>query len=222
MKTRRILPAALHPSMSAEPQLATTENVPEKEQKRKRHAPIPIPTPLPQLTLQHSNLPVTEVDVNEQPTMEERSGLTWIVKDRPHRQLAKQQLVRLQTESQRSGVGRLSRVVTLRRHWITFEITGARPKCTLRVPVPWVALDNLEGMTHASNYATLPSLPRPHPDFRHLPPFRNDKVNPYEFEIPEIELKQLNRRLRRITNDWNAEAEREGEGIGGASKSGTV
>ncbi|KAH9918112.1 uncharacterized protein B0H18DRAFT_958033 [Fomitopsis serialis] len=189
-------------------------DAPPPNQKRKRQQPTPPITPLPQLIIPLSHLPIIDVEVTEQPTMEERNGLTWIVKDRPLKQLAKQQLIRLCTDSQRSGVGRLSQIVTLRRHWITFAISGARSYCTLRVPVPWVALDNIEGRSHASTYATLPNLPRPHPSFRHLPSFRNDGENPYEFDIEEEELEELDRRLRRIANDEELDAGKEGEKIG--------
>ncbi|KAH9929356.1 uncharacterized protein B0H18DRAFT_1117401 [Fomitopsis serialis] len=133
--------------------------------------------------------------------MEERVGLTWIIDTRPKRQLGTSALIRLHTNTQGSGTGRLAQIVTLRKHWATFSIIGSQTTCNLRVPIPWAQLDALQSHAHTTHYTSLPALPRPHHSFLHLPPFLSDSENPYEFEVwddGEEESAQLS--LTRITN----------------------
>ncbi|TFY67455.1 hypothetical protein EVJ58_g1601 [Rhodofomes roseus] len=133
------------------------------------------------------------------PTMGEGKGLTWIVQSRPEIQLGKRQHVVLKTNAQRSGVGRLTSVADLRRHWVIFTVSGAPHSCNLRVPIPWAALDDLEGFTHSKFYFTLPALPRPHAEFS-SPIFTSDEENPYEFELGERAESRSERLIARITN----------------------
>ena len=139
--------------------------------------------------------------VQPQPVLEERNGLTWVVDERPSIQLGKGQHILLETDEQQSGIGRLEqRVVALKRHWIVFAISGAPNASYLRVPTPWAALDALEGLTHSRHYFSLPALPCPHPAFRSIPAFADEKVNPYEFDVWDEDIPELERRLCRIGN----------------------
>jgi len=132
--------------------------------------------------------------------MGEGKGLTWVVKSRPAKQLGKRQHIVLQSDSKRSGVGRLTSVVEMRRHWVLFTVSGGPYPCNVRVPVPWAALDDLESFTHAKLYFTLPTLPRPHAEFERIPLFTNDEENPYEFELGEGRALDAERRYARITS----------------------
>ncbi|EPT04801.1 hypothetical protein FOMPIDRAFT_1045484 [Fomitopsis schrenkii] len=131
--------------------------------------------------------------------MEEPDGLTWIVKERPERQLGKGQRVRLRTEEQMSGAGKLGHVTALRRHWITLSILGATHKAYLRVPTAWTALDGMEAITHEKHYFTLPRMPRPHPLFR-TAIIEDPTTSPYEFDLDEEEVPKLETRIEKITS----------------------
>ncbi|KAH9835159.1 uncharacterized protein C8Q71DRAFT_106740 [Rhodofomes roseus] len=172
-----------------------------------QHPPFRLDAPitLPRLTLQCDAHVVVLVYVEEMPvTGEGKANLTWVVKTRPIKQLGKRQHLTLEIDSQRSGVGKLTSVVELRRHWILFTVSGGPFLCNLRVPVPWAALDDLESFTHSKLYFTLPVLPRPHEEFRRNPLFTNDEENPYAFEPPERGASELEPavRLARITCQW--------------------
>ncbi|KAI0733080.1 hypothetical protein C8Q72DRAFT_792727 [Fomitopsis betulina] len=159
--------------------------------------------PLPRFSIENTTevRNIVTVRVQPQPALEERNGLTWVVDARPSNQLGKGQYILLETNDQQSGIGRLEqRVVGLKRHWIVFAISGAPNASYLRVPTPWAALDALEGLTHSRHYFSLPALPCPHPSFRSIPAFADEKVNPYEFDVWDEDIPELERRLYRIGN----------------------
>ncbi|KAH9915982.1 uncharacterized protein B0H18DRAFT_1124525 [Fomitopsis serialis] len=174
-------------------------SVPKRSHKRKAKTAPPI-IPLPRLQTTPLSGPVLEIDVLPIPTMEERIGLTWVVDNRPRHQLACSTLVKLRTSTQLSGVGRLAQIVTLRKHWATFSITGSQVTCSLRVPIPWTRLSALESHAHTKHYPNLPSTPRPHLAFRSLPPFLNDLESPYEFDTWDDEQPGAEASLTQITN----------------------
>ncbi|EPS95237.1 hypothetical protein FOMPIDRAFT_88149 [Fomitopsis schrenkii] len=130
--------------------------------------------------------------------MEETDGLTWVVRERPGRQLGKGLRIRMSTEEQVSGAGKLGHVTALRRHWITLSILGATHKAYLRVPTAWTALDGMEAVTHEKHYHDLSPVPRPHPLFR-TTAIEGPNASPYEFELGEEEMPRLESRIEKIT-----------------------
>ncbi|EPS92771.1 hypothetical protein FOMPIDRAFT_1056570 [Fomitopsis schrenkii] len=141
--------------------------------------------------------------------MEEVDELTWVVRDRPERQLKTGQSVKLSTEEQISGIGKLGHVTALRRHWITLMITGAPHRTYLRAPTAWVALGDIEATTHSKHYLTLPSSPRPHPVFR-TPIIEESKTSPYEFDLEDDDVTRIESRIRKITGGTRRSTERTG------------
>ena len=182
----------------------SSEAADEQRRRKKKAASGPgQPIPLPRLSIENTAevQNIVTVRVLPQPTLEERNGLTWVVDKRPSTQLGKGQHILLETDDQQSGIGRLEqRVVALKRHWIVFAISGAPHASYLRVPTPWAALDALEGLSHSRHYFALPALPCPHPAFRRIPAFADEKVNPYEFDVWDEDIPELERRLSRISN----------------------
>lgn len=175
----------------------------EQKRRRKGASGTGQPIPLPRLSIANTAeiQNIVTVRVQAQPVLEERNGLTWVVDARPSNQLGKGQHILLETDEQQSGIGRLEqRVVALKRHWIVFAISGAPNASYLRVPTPWAALDALEGLAHSRHYFALPALPCPHPAFRSIPAFADEKVNPYEFDVWDEDIPELERRLCRIGN----------------------
>ncbi|KAH9830958.1 uncharacterized protein C8Q71DRAFT_727151 [Rhodofomes roseus] len=127
-----------------------------------------------------------EIDVFVEPAPDpddEDRRETWIVDRQPHRQLARGHVVTLRTENHVIESGRLSKVVTLMRHWVTFKITGSKAGLQIRVPIPWAHLCDLDGYSHTVLYRTLPMTPAPHHTFLNKPAFQNTDSNPYEFDI---------------------------------------
>ncbi|KAH9935768.1 uncharacterized protein B0H18DRAFT_422877 [Fomitopsis serialis] len=171
-----------------------------KHRAKAKEVPPTIPLPTFHATPSPSDSPVHDVTVLPLPTMEERSGLTWVVDTRPRRQLESLCYIRLRVGTLSTGVGRLGQVVMLRRHWVTFAVSDAPAYCTLRVPIPWAKLNDLASVAHTSHFFDLPKLPRPHPSFRDIPHFENDEENPYEFEIWDDEIPDIESRLERIKN----------------------
>ena len=155
---------------------------------------------LPPLCLSAHDDEVVEVKVLDRPVRGEKRGMVWIVESRPPRQLANGQKIVLRTSEEVSGVGRLSTLDGLYRHWASFVIAGGPPSrpCSLRVPIPWSSLSALESHAHTKHYSSLPKLPSPHPAFLNNPLITSDKESPYEFEVLEDEA-TLDSRLARIT-----------------------
>ncbi|KAH9837265.1 uncharacterized protein C8Q71DRAFT_723553 [Rhodofomes roseus] len=160
------------------------------------------PYPLPSLDLPPTDEPTIIIKVLPHPIIGRGigRGLTWTADERPAEQLKKGKSIKLCTTTQTSGLGRLSAISDLRRHWVTFAVAGAAQPCNLRVPIPWAALGDLEGFTHQYHYFSLPSLPPPHHTFTNRPAFQNDSENPYEFDIEEDEIPSLANRIANIIN----------------------
>ncbi|KAH9832458.1 uncharacterized protein C8Q71DRAFT_860855 [Rhodofomes roseus] len=170
-----------------------------KRTSRKEHHPY---IPLPKFS-ELDNLPastITQVKIAPKPIFGGGRGLTWVADERPASQLKKGSLISLSTASETSGIGKLSAISDLRRHWVTFTVTGADLPCNLRVPIPWSSLDDLESFTHQRNYFDLNNSPPPHTSFHHIPAFNNEEENPYEFEITDNEIDSLEDRIAQITN----------------------
>lgn len=155
---------------------------------------------LPALGLSAHDDEVVEVRVLDRPVRGEKRGMVWIVDSQPAKQLANGQKIVLRTSEEMSGVGRLSNLDGMYRHWASFVITGGPPSrpCSLRVPIPWSSLSALESHAHTKHYASLPKLPSPHPAFLSNPLIASDEESPYEFEVWEDEA-MLDSRLARIT-----------------------
>ncbi|KAH9843019.1 uncharacterized protein C8Q71DRAFT_720401 [Rhodofomes roseus] len=160
------------------------------------------PFPLPSFSLPPTNDTSITVRVLPLPIVGKGlgPGLTWTIDERPAEQLEKGRRVIFSTDAQTSGLGNLSAISDLRRHWVTFIVTGADKPCSLRVPIPWASLGDLEGYTHQHHYFNLPNLPPPHPSFAERPAFQNEKENPYEFDIEEDDIPSLAKRITNITN----------------------
>ncbi|TFY59757.1 hypothetical protein EVJ58_g5575 [Rhodofomes roseus] len=136
---------------------------------------------LPVLQLPYNVNDATTVEVEGKP---ERSGsnLTWVVDKRPAVQIGRGHLVSLSAGHNRTGVGRLTGITDVYRHWITWSITGGPGICYIRVPIPWARLSRLEGLAHTERYHALSALPPPHPIFWNNPIVLHSKDSPYEFE----------------------------------------
>ncbi|KAH9839783.1 uncharacterized protein C8Q71DRAFT_855094 [Rhodofomes roseus] len=158
------------------------------------------PYPLPSLPLPPALETAVSVTVLPLPTVGNGRGLTWTVDDRPAEQLQKGKRITMRTDTQTSGIGRLSAISDLRRHWVTFTVAGATQPFNLRVPIPWASLEDLESYTHQHHYFDLPNLPPPHRFYADRPAFLDDKENPYEFDINEDDIPSLTNRLDSITN----------------------
>ncbi|KAH9838267.1 uncharacterized protein C8Q71DRAFT_856231 [Rhodofomes roseus] len=160
------------------------------------------PYPLPPFSLPPTNETTIDVRILPLPIVGKGigRGLTWTLDKRPAEQLRKGMSVRFCTDVQMSGLGRLSAIADLRRHWVTFLVSGADQPCNLRVPIPWASLGDLEGYTHQHHYFNLAKLPPPHPSFAQRPAFQNEDENPYEFDIEDEEIPSLSNRIANITN----------------------
>ncbi|KAH9839018.1 uncharacterized protein C8Q71DRAFT_722058 [Rhodofomes roseus] len=186
---------------------------PKKRTSRAKPPPPPTPVtlpPLPPLSIPPEDLPVVDVKVLPYPTTRYERGPTWIADERPTAQLHKGSRITLRTDAQSSGIGRLSAISDLRRHWVTFSIIGAQQQCNLRVPIPWVILDGLESFTHQEHYLSLPNDPPPHRSFIDIPAFRNNEDNPYEFDVNDEDIPAFSKRLANIANKYWRNLELEG------------
>ncbi|KAH9829843.1 uncharacterized protein C8Q71DRAFT_727844 [Rhodofomes roseus] len=187
---------------------------PTKRTRRvKTPPPPPLVTlpPLPSLSIAPEGLPVTAVKVLPYPAIRHERGPTWIADERPTAQLQKGSRITILTDAQTSGIGRLSVITDLRRHWVTFSIIGASHQCNLRVPIPWAILDGLESFTHQKHYFSLADDPPPHRSFIDIPSFRSKEENPYEFDIDEEDIPAFSKRLASIANKYWSNLEREGQ-----------
>ena len=134
----------------------------------------------------------TIVRVSRTPSIERGAGLTWIADEEPRETITKGDHIRLEAEGIHSGIGKISHVVEITQHWVTFTITGATRPCFLRIPVAWTELTGTEGAVHKNLYNELPKLPAPHRDAKTK---HTEKGNA---EITSND--QLDWRLHRIMN----------------------
>ncbi|KAH9835831.1 uncharacterized protein C8Q71DRAFT_870101 [Rhodofomes roseus] len=172
--------------------------------------PITLP-PLPPLSLPQEDLPTVAVKVLPYPAIKHERGQTWIADERPSAQLQKGSRITICTDAQTSGIGRLSGITDLRRHWVTFAIVGTPQQNNLRVPIPWAALDGLESFTHQKHYFVLPSDPPPHRSYADIAVFCDDNENPYEFDIDEDDVPGFSRRIANIVHTYWGNLERDGQ-----------
>lgn len=121
-------------------------------------------TPLPSLTLSSNDsiVPIT-VHVLPRPQLGRGTSTTWTIETEPPSRIRRGSKIIMTTASQQSGIGEVSTVTDLRRHWVTFRISGSTHPSNIRAPIAWVMLDQLEGYTHANRYFDLPALPHTSP-----------------------------------------------------------
>ncbi|KAH9838218.1 uncharacterized protein C8Q71DRAFT_854343 [Rhodofomes roseus] len=136
--------------------------------------------PLLQLTPDPAN--TTEVVVGGRPAKSLGNGPIWTVMERPAVHIGSGHLITLKADGSQSGVGRLTVMTDLRRHWITWKIEGGPTTCNLRVPIPWARLSSSESDRHTQEYRLLKSLPPPHYSFIIDPDILYPNESPYEFE----------------------------------------
>ena len=122
--------------------------------------------PLPTLLLPNQDGNVVEIAVLAKPVIGEGRGLTWIVDERPGKQIGTGEQIRLRVGERRTGVGRMTTIIGMRKHWITWTISGGVNQCAIRVPTPWAALTGTEGAAHTRVYRSLPDIP-PHTENSH-------------------------------------------------------
>lgn len=149
----------------------------------RRTAPPTLPQ-LPQLAAppryRHKLLTITTIQVYDRPWCRKGTGTQWIVAEKPIRRVGENEVVCLTANlDRRTGIGRLSQVADIDKHWVTFRISGATPKSSLRVPIPWARLPSNVAAAHTRAYLALETIP-PHPVFRTNPAYRNPHVNPYQ------------------------------------------
>ena len=103
----------------------------------------------------------------------------WIVASEPRRHVGENDLISLTANLDRkTGIGRISHVSGLDKHWVTFSIAGSTPKSGIQVPIPWARLPTRVAEAHARTYVSLESIPPLH-IFREDSWYRNPLVNPY-------------------------------------------
>ena len=140
-------------------------------------------TPLPRLTARRQrNETVKNVEVYPIPSVDPSGQQHWIVRLQPDSQIGKRQAIRLCIGACTSGVGRISDLAGMSRHWVSFKVSGSRGTCCLQVPIPWALLPPVECLTHTRLYTSLARLPAPHPLFAPNPIFATSDNSPYEFE----------------------------------------
>lgn len=165
--------------------------------------PIHIPLPDFRSLSRADVVDVVEARVLPCPRFGNRKGTTWTVDEKPDRPVRRGGYVTLRTPTeQTAGVGRISAVTDLRRHWVTFAITGATLPCNIRLPISWAVLDDLERYTHRKYYFDLPPDPRPHESLRDDPRFEAEDIYPYADGQPreDGDASEMEQRVARITN----------------------
>ncbi|TFY50829.1 hypothetical protein EVJ58_g10871 [Rhodofomes roseus] len=136
--------------------------------------------------------PLPETDVDNQQE-------TWIVDIQPPRQLTRGHIVTVRTANHVIGAGRISKTMTLTRHWITLRLAGRRDGLQIRVPIPWARLCDLDGYSHTVLFRALQKLPAPHHTFLTKPAFHDPDHNPYEFDISPNATARLRARMKKDT-----------------------
>ena len=150
-----------------------------------RRNPTPSTAPLPLLPHHDHSDEVVDVTVLERPTVGEWKGLTWIADERPKKQVGTDSLISLRVGGRKSGVGRMATIIDMRKHWITWSLTGGQTKCAIRLPTSWTDLTGIESAAHTRVYRSLPENPAPHRDFANLATTTNETQSPYEFNSNE-------------------------------------
>lgn len=146
-----------------------------------RIAPLKIPE-LPHLSAPpkggHYLLTITIIQVYDKPWYRE-AGTQWITATRPTKPVGEGDLVCLAVNRDRhTGIGRITHIANIDKHWVTFNIAGATPKASIRVPIPWAKIPVHTAEEHAKSFRALENVP-PHCAFRANPKCRDPNVNPY-------------------------------------------
>ena len=129
---------------------------------------------------------VIAVEVDEEPEQgTDEEGTTWVAKEAPMHWLARSLIVRLTSNSNERGSGRLSMVTRLTRHWVSFKVHGISPLTSLRIPIPWVRLGLVDQYEHLTRYATLPRDPPPPPGIGLPKNGQHEATSPYDYNIDE-------------------------------------
>ncbi|EPS97600.1 hypothetical protein FOMPIDRAFT_82354 [Fomitopsis schrenkii] len=173
---------------------------------------MPTP-PLPTLSLPHNNETVITVKVLDEPTARTKGILEWMTDEPPARRLGNGQLISMRNSSGETGPGLLSAVADLRKHWITWTVSGGPARCHLSVPIPWAAMTGVEAVAHTRHYRSLPDLPAPHRHTLNIPHILDatQLESPYDTALDRSELDNLESRLQSITQkrwEWRPEGER--------------
>lgn len=193
-----------HSPMPREPMKANNKRVrkPKPWQQTTLKPDLP-PPPLPKLLLQNDDeeVEVVNIAVQPRPAIGEGRGLTWVAEERPTTQIGTGQLITLSTEGRTTGIGRLATVTDLRQHWVTWTITGGRRQCSLRAPIPWAQLTEIESYAHTQHYKLLPKTPIPHHDYSHDPTLLLSEESPYDFDLDEETARGMTKRIARITGE---------------------
>ena len=89
-------------------------------------------------------------------------------------------------------------ITRMTRHWISFKIHGITPLTSLRIPIPWTKLSQVDQYEHMTRYASLSPIPLPPPSIHvqegdHGSRTRGDRVHgsgdrdgvtsPYDYEV---------------------------------------
>ena len=147
-----------------------------------RIAPPKVPQ-LPLLSAPPKNeqqiLTITTIQVYDNPWYRRGTGTQWITAAKPTRPVGEDDLICLAiNRDRRTGVGRISHISNMDKHWITFHIAGATPRAYVRVPIPWAKLSVRLAESHAKSFHALENVP-PHYAFRNNPIYRDPDINPY-------------------------------------------
>ena len=124
-------------------------------------------------------LTINTLIIYEKPWYRGRAGTHWIIAEEPSRSIGEGDLVCLTANGdRRTGVGKISQLSGLDKHWATFSIAGAIPKSGIRIPIVWARLTPRAAEAHDKLYLTLENIP-PHHALREDSRYRNPHVNPY-------------------------------------------
>ncbi|KAH9842028.1 uncharacterized protein C8Q71DRAFT_357010 [Rhodofomes roseus] len=147
--------------------------------------PLSAHFPLLELTPDPNPSNTADIVVAARPWKSLGHGPIWVATERPAVQIGSGQLITLNSDGRKSGVGRLTVVTDLRRHWITWAIEGGPTRCNLRLPIPWARLSADEAERHTTGYHKLNAIPPPQSSFILDPYILYPHTSPYEFEIAE-------------------------------------
>ncbi|EPS94922.1 hypothetical protein FOMPIDRAFT_1054682 [Fomitopsis schrenkii] len=183
--------------------------------------------PLPTLTLPDNGEPVIAVRVRDEIAKSEGRIPVWVADEQPARRLGHGQLISLENDGGKTGLGLLTSITDLRQHWVTWTVTsgpmtpcgqaaqsdptgpsepvalggtppGGPTQCRLRVPIPWTSMTGIEAVAHAKHYHALPPSPPPH--HRAQPPSSpENNTYPYHHTLDPSERRGLETRLEGIT-----------------------
>lgn len=202
----------IHPTMKTAPRSSKSA----RTTRRKRNDGVRVatrsaPPPLPILSIPHNGETVIAVTVLDDPITGKKGVQEWVADEPPSRRLGQGQLVMMKNTSGVSGPGLLTAVTDLRRHWVTWAVSGGPGQCRLSVPIPWSAMTGVEAIAHAKHYQSLPELPVPHHRTLDILNVTSPNKSPYDLALNPEEIASLESRLDEITQrqwEWRPESER--------------